>query len=62
MSQYVTHPVVVAGATILALTWAVRVALRPTGADPVAVALGNPTGAVPYAIGARAMGPVGGVF
>lgn len=56
------HPVVIAGGTILVLTWLTNVLTRGEGANPLAAALGNPSGSVPYAVGASAMGPVGGLF
>ena len=56
------HPVVIAGFVFVALVLISRVVTRPAGSDVLAVALGNPSGTVPYAVGASAMGPVGGMF
>jgi len=46
----------------VALVIASRLFSKPAGSSALSAALGNPSGSVPYAIGARAMGPVGGMF
>lgn len=56
------HPVVIVGGTILVLTWVANVLTRAEGASPLAAALGNPSGSVPYVTGAPSMGPLGGLF
>lgn len=56
------HPVLTAAAVFVALVIASRLVSKPAGSSAISAALGNPSGSVPYAIGARAMGPLGGLF
>lgn len=56
------HPVITAAAVFVALVVLTRLVTKPAGSNPISVALGSPSGAVPYAIGASVMGPIGGVF
>lgn len=56
------HPVITAAAVFVALVVLSRLVNKPAGSNAISVALGSPSGAVPYAIGASVMGPIGGVF
>lgn len=56
------HPVITAAAVFVALVVLSRLVTKPANSNALAAALGNPSGSVPYAIGASAMGPIGGMF
>jgi len=55
-------PFVIFGVAFVLMVVASRVALKPATSSVVGAALGNPSGSVPFAIGAGSIGPVGGVF
>ena len=56
------HPVITAAAVFVTLVVVSRLVTKPASSNALAAALGNPSGSVPYAVGASAMGPVGGLF
>jgi len=56
------NPLVIFGVAFVAMVVASRVLLKPESSSIVGAALGNPSGSVPFAIGATAIGPIGGVF